>query len=525
MTTTRINPYDTRDPAGAQRGGGDSQRVAGLLDAVLGATQDQDGAPRRVEAERGSSGGRSLEAALRWYLRLNPGGPPPAGKAQLMRRINGDIAAIDRVLGRQLNAVLHHPRFQKLEASWRGLQYLTRQLDPQSHVHLRVLNVSWSALLRDFDRAIEFDQSQLFRKVYSQEFGTSGGEPFSVLLGDYSIRRQPQPGAPTDDIEGLRQVSQVAAAAFCPFIASVDPTMFGLDSFGELERPMDLRRIFRQPEYIKWRRLREAEDSRFLGLTLPRILMRLPYRNDGSRADAFTFEEDVAGEDASKYLWGAAVYAFGAVLLRAFRQSGWLADIRGVRQDADGGGLAPGLPTPFFRTDRPGIAARFSTDFIISPELEHDLCQLGFLPLCVCPDGDAAAFYSNSSIQLAKKFDSEFATANAKISSMLQYLLCVSRVAHFVKVIGRAKVGSFLEPSQCESFLNEWLHRYVMQNDDATAEIKAKYPLRDANVQVRAYPGKPGSYYCIIRMQPHFQFDELATSIQLTTELTPAAPG
>jgi type VI secretion system protein ImpD len=424
-----------------------------------------------------------------------------------------------------LNAVLHHPRFQKLEASWRGLEYLTRQLDGESHARIRVLNVSWAALLRDFDRAIEFDQSQLFRKVYSQEFGTAGGEPFSVLLGDFAIRRRPEAGAPTDDIEGLRQVAQVAAAAFCPFIASVDPTLFGLDSFADMERPMDLRRIFRQPEYLKWRRLRETEDARFLGLTLPRILMRLPYRNDGTRADAFTFEEDVTGSDGGSYVWGNAVYAFGGVLLRAFGQSGWLADIRGVRQDAEGGGVTPPLPTPSFRTDRPGVALKFAADFVISPELEHELCQLGFLPLCVCPDRDALAFFSNSSIQLPKKYDSDFATANAKISSMLQYLLCVSRVAHFVKVIGRSKVGSFLEPSQCETFLNEWLHRYVMQNDDATAEIKAKFPLRDANVQVRSYPGKPGSYYCTIRMQPHFQFDEMATSIQLTTELTPASPG
>jgi type VI secretion system ImpC/EvpB family protein len=325
-----------------------------------------------------------------------------------------------------------------------------------------------------------------------------------------------------DDLDALRNVSQVAAAAFAPFIASADPSLLGLDSFAELQRPMNLAEIFEQPEYAKWRSLRASEDSRFVGLTMPRILMRLPYKDESSRVDRFRFAEDTSGRGIGGYLWGNAAYAFGAVLIRAFSQSGWLADIRGVRRDLEEGGLVTGLPVESFGTDRQGVAIKSCTDVVITDVQENHISELGFMPLCQCKGTDYAAFYSNASIQKPATYDEQYATANAKISAMLQYMLCVSRVAHYLKVMGREKVGSFMEAQDCESFLNEWLQKYTTHDEDAPQEIKARYPLREARAEVREQPGKPGSYYCVVRLQPHYQLDNMASTIAMTTELAPA---
>ncbi|MFO0949003.1 MAG: type VI secretion system contractile sheath large subunit [Planctomycetota bacterium] len=277
---------------------------------------------------------------------------------QIARLLNRDIARIDALLTDQVNAILHHTSFQQLEASWRGLSYLVQQGEGVENLKIRVLNVSWKELTRDLDRAIEFDQSQLFKKVYSEEFDTPGGEPFSVLLGDYQIQHRIGPDHPMDDIAAMQAISQVAAAAFAPFIASSSPALFGLDSFTEMERPMDLGRSFEQLEYLKWRAFRDSEDSRFVGLTLPKTLMRLPYDDTSGRIDGFRFQEDVESPDRSKYLWGNAIYAFGAVLIRAFAESGWLADIRGVQRGIAGGGLVTGLPVHSFNTDAMGVALK-----------------------------------------------------------------------------------------------------------------------------------------------------------------------
>jgi type VI secretion system ImpC/EvpB family protein len=402
------------------------------------------------------------------------------------------------------------------------LQYLTSQITDAKLTKIRVLNVSWKELVRDIDRSIEFDQNRLFKKVYSEEFGTAGGTPFSVLIGDYELRPRPRPGQPMDDMAALQNISQVAAAAFAPFITSAHPSMLGLDSFAELQRPMDLEAIIEQPEFVKWRRLREEPDSRFLGLTLPRVLMRRPY-DQNSEPHGFVFREDVETQSTPKnYLWGNAVYAYGAVLLRAFTQSGWLADTRGVRQNSDEGGIVAGLPTHSVGTDTRGVSSKTSTEVAITDEQENELSELGLMPLCNCHDTEYSAFFSSPSIQKAQKYDDAEATKNAKISSMLHYMLCVSRIAHYVKVIGRDKVGSFMEASDCEAFLNDWLQKYVTQDDDAAPEIKAQYPLREAHVEIRSHPRKPGSYTCVIRMKPHYQLDDMSTAISLSTELAPA---
>jgi type VI secretion system ImpC/EvpB family protein len=449
----------------------------------------------------------------------------PRTRGRLARLLSRDIARLDALLGRQVNAVLHHPDFQRLEASWRGLRYLVEQVPEEVSVKVRVLNVSWKELTRDLGRAVEFDQSHLFRKVYGEEFGTPGGEPFGVLLGDYEVCHSLGPDHPIDDLRTLIDISSVAAAAFAPFVTAAHPSLLHLGSFTELEKPLNLEKAFEQLEYLKWRSFRHTEDARFVGLVLPRVLMRLPYADEGLRVDGFRFREDAGEADRSRYLWGTAVYAFGGVLVRAFAGCGWLADIRGARADASGGGLVTGLPVPSFPTDKPGIAPRGPTDAAITDFQEKELAELGLTPLCRCPDTDLAAFYGYPSVQKPRKYDEPAATANARLSAQLQYLLCVSRFAHYLKVIGRDKIGAFAGPGDCEAYLNRWLTAYVASSDEADQETKAQFPLREAQVQVREHPDRPGSYVCVMHLRPHFQLDEMITTVRLVTELTPGQPG
>ncbi len=382
---------------------------------------------------------------------------------------------------------------------------------------MRILDVSWKELARDLGRAIEFDQSQLFKKVYSEEYDTPGGEPFGVLLGDYEVRHRTDSEHRTDDLSTLRAVAGVAAAAFAPFVAAAHPALLDLTEFAELELPLNLERTFDQAEYLAWNAFRDTEDARFVGLTLPRVLMRPPYRDDGARADGFRFREEVGGPDRENYLWGNAAYAFGAVLARAFADSGWFAMIRG----GEGGGLAPGLPAPSFGLDRPGVAPRPPTDAVVTDAMEKEVGELGFIPLCACQDAGAAAFHGNQSVQKPAKFDEPAATANARLSAMLQYVLCAARFAHYIKVISREKLGSFTGPAECEEYLRRWLQNYTTANEDAGPDLKARHPLREARVQVRERPDKPGSYLCVAQLRPHFQLDQLSAGLKLVTELGP----
>jgi type VI secretion system ImpC/EvpB family protein len=489
---------------------------ASLLDAILDAPRAGDLLDQFLEAP-------PWEALLHWL------GPAfccrrPALKRQIALRLTRDIGRLDALLTRQVNAVIHHPSFQKLEASWRGLHYLVRQTPEGENIKVRVLNITWKELTRDLERAIEFDQSQMFKKVYGEEFGTPGGEPFSVLLGDYEVRHRPGPDHPMDDVATLGSISRVAAAAFAPFIAAAHPALLDLTSFTELELPINLGKTFQQLEYLKWKALRDTEDARFVGLTLPRVLMRLPYKDDASRVDGFRFREDVEGPDRKNYLWGNAAYAFGAILVRAFSEHSWTAAIRGYERGVVGGGLVTGLPVHGFGTDRASVGVKCSTEAIVTDAQEKELGELGFIPLCHCQDTELSAFYGNQSVQKPKVYDELPATVNARLSSMLQYMLCVSRFAHYVKVICRDKVGSFTGPSDCEDYLGNWLLKYTTSNEKAGMELKARYPLREGRVQVREIPGKPGNYMCVVHLRPHFQLDQMVTGVRLVTQLAPTQP-
>jgi type VI secretion system protein ImpD len=475
----------------------------------------------------------ALAPAICLWLGLDRGTAPRPSRSQITRQLSRDIARIDELIGMQLNSILHHPTFQKLEASWRGLSYLVDKLSESDAVKIRVLNVSWAELVQDQSRAMEFDQSQLFRSVYESEFGHPGGEPFGILIGDYEIQLRPSAEHPYDDLETLSKISGVAAAAFAPFVTGVHASFFGLDSFTELERPLEVSKIFDQLEYLKWRSFRQSEDARFVGLTLPRMLLRLPKESAVPGSRTLHFREEVGGPDRGKYLWGNSVYAFGGVVIRSFLSWGWPADIRGVRQGydesgmrmcTDDGGLVSGLPAHSFATDRTGVAVKCSTEVIITDAREKELEELGFIPMCHCQDTEFSAFYSNGSVQKPKKYDDLKATANARLSSMLQYILCVSRFAHYIKVISRDRIGSMTSPEDCEHYLDQWLRTYTTSNVNAGPEVKAKYPLRDAKVTVREHADKPGSYNCVVHLRPHFQLDQMFTTMKLSTELASGKP-
>jgi type VI secretion system ImpC/EvpB family protein len=463
------------------------------------------------------------KALAHWVGRDTLRGPDL--KQRVAQRLTRDIARLDSLLNRQVNAILHDPSFQKLEASWRGLRYLVDQVpEGEKKLQIRVLNATWKEVTRDLERAIDFDQSQLFRKVYGEEFGHPGGEPFGVLLGDYEIRHRPGPDHPFDDVSTLMAISSVAAAAFAPFVTGVHPSMLDVESFTELERPGDLSRTFDQLEYLKWRSFRRTEDARFVGLTLPHVLMRLPYQDSTARVDNFRFQEEVEEPNRKGYLWGNACYAFGAVLIRAFSQSGWLAAIRGVPRFkgelVEAGGLVTGLAAHSFSTDKSGTVPKCSTDVIITDAEEKALGDLGFIPLCYCQDTQMSAFYGNQSAQKPAKYDEVAATVNAGLSAMLQYMLCVSRFAHYLKVMARDRIGSFAAPSELEDYLRRWLARYTAAGDSATLETRARFPLREARVEVRELPDKPGTYTCVAHLRPHFQLDQMFAAVRLVTEVS-----
>lgn len=423
--------------------------------------------------------------------------------------INARIAEIDRLLSSQLNEIMHHEDFQKLEGSWRGLHHLVKNSLTGTQLKIRVMPVNKKELLKDFERALEFDQSALFKKIYEDEYGTFGGAPFGALIGDFEFGNHPQ------DLALLESISQVAAAAHAPFISAAASEMFGWDEFHEMTDVRDISKIFDRTEYAKWRSFRESEDSRYVGLTLPHVLGRVPYGSATKPTETFNFEEDVDGTDHKKYLWSNAAYAMGTRLTEAFSMHGWCVAIRGV----EGGGLVDGLPTHTFETDEGEVAMKCPTEVAITDRREKEFSDNGFIPLVHCKGTDYAAFFATQSCNKSKKYDTDAANANARLSSQLQYIFAVSRFAHYLKSMMRDKIGSFMSREEASRFLNRWISKFVLENDVAPAEQKAKYPLREARVDVTEIPGKPGAYRAVAFLRPHFQLDELSVSLRLVADL------
>jgi type VI secretion system protein ImpC len=427
--------------------------------------------------------------------------------------INDRIDQIDQLISSQLNEILHHPEVKKLEASWRGLHFLVMNTETSTRLKLRLFNVTQKELLNDLEKAVEFDQSVLFKKVYEEDYGTFGGHPFSVLMGDFEFGRHPQ------DIALLEKLSNVAAAAHAPFIAAASPRLFDMSSFTELAVPRDLAKVFESMELIKWRSFRASEDSRYVSLVLPHVLLRLPYGPETLPVEGMNYVEDVNGTDHGKYLWGNAAWALTQRVTDAFAKYGWCAAIRGV----EGGGAVEGLPAHTFTTSAGDLALKCPTEVAITDRREKELDGLGFISLCHKKNSDLAVFFGGQTTNLAKTYNTAEANSNARISAMLPYVLAASRFAHYLKVIMRDKIGSFMTRDNVQTYLNNWISDYVLINDNAPQEIKAQYPLREARVDVSEVAGKPGAYRATVFLRPHFQLEELTASIRLVATLPPPA--
>ncbi|MFO1066466.1 MAG: type VI secretion system contractile sheath large subunit [Pirellulales bacterium] len=435
------------------------------------------------------------------------------------KSIKKTIDALDEKISKQLAAVMHHADFQKLEGSWRGLHYLVSNTETSTMLKLRVLNVSKKDLQKDLENASEFDQSEFFKKIYTSEFGSPGGIPYGAMIGDFEFTKHPE------DIAMLRNISSVAASAFCPFIASSACQMFGFDDWTELNNPRDLAKIFESPEYIAWRSFRESEDSRFVVLTMPRTLARLPYGANTKQADGFQFEEVELGKDGKpktighdEYCWMSTAYVMGARLTDAFAQNGWCTAIRGH----EGGGKVENLPTHVVRAEDGDLELKCPTEILIPDRREKEISDLGFLPLCHYKDKDYAVFFGGQTTQKPKKYegkDGPDATANAAISARLPYIMATGRIAHYLKVIARDKIGSFMERSDCEKWLSNWIMNYVSADPSPDQIQKARYPLAEARIEVKEIPGQPGSYNAVAHLRPWLQFEELTTSLRMVAKI------
>lgn len=479
----------------------ETEEAVSLLDQAIGATKQTE--PDRVEELM-----RTLtEEALKGTVTFSK---------NLTVTFNKAIAAIDEKLSEQLSEIMHAEKFKKLEGSWRGLHYMVSNTLTGSDLKIRVMNVSKKVLAKDLAKAVDFDQSQTFKKIYENEFGMAGGEPYGALIGDYYFSNHP------DDNELLRNMSNVAAGAFAPFISSSDPSLFGMESFQELSKPRDLKQKFDSTEYMKWRGFRDTQDSRFVTLTMPRVLARVPYGEATKPIDEFAYEEapfDDSGNakpmEHDDYCWMNAAYALGARLTNAFSEYGWCTAIRG----AEGGGKVEDLPTHTFTSDDGDVDAMCPTEIGITDRREKELSDLGFLPLCHYKNTDYAVFFGAQSTQKPKIYDRPEATENAAISSRLPYLMATSRFAHYLKVMARDKIGSFMEAADCEAWLNRWIMNYVNAAEGASQDIRAKYPLKEAKIEVKEVPGSPGSYNAIAYLRPWLQFEELTTSMRLVARI------
>lgn len=434
----------------------------------------------------------------------------------LVATLNAAIKKIDQTISTQLAKVMHTESFKALEGTWRGLHYLVMNSETGSSLRIKALNVSKRELFKDLDKAVEFDQSQLFKKIYENEFGTPGGEPYGAMIGDFEFTNHPE------DVQMMLKISEVAAAAFCPFISSASASLMGFDNWSELANPRDLEKIFDSVEYAKWKSFRESDDSRFLCLTMPRVLARLPYGSATLSIEEFNYEETPLkdGQPTTQlphqdYCWMNAAYVLGTRITEAFANYGWTTAIRG----AEGGGKVDNLPLHVFATDDGDIDSQCPSEIAITDRREAELSKLGFLPLCHYKNTNYSVFFGGQTVQKPLKYDRPEATANAAISARLPYILASSRFAHYLKVMARDKIGSFMEATDCEKWLNRWVNNYVNANADSNQDLKAKYPLAEARIAVKEIPGQPGCYNAVAWMRPWLQLEELTTSLRMVAKI------
>ncbi|QEL19454.1 type VI secretion system contractile sheath large subunit [Limnoglobus roseus] len=468
-----------------------------LIDQVIAATKPQD----TSEASRAKD---YLKQFLDQVVQ-----PGAVVSKDVETNIKTWIGEVDKKLSAQVNKIMHTPEFQKLESTWRGLHYLVNQSETGESLKIRVLNVTKREVLKDLEKAAEFDQSTLFKRLYEEEYGQLGGNPYGMIVGDYEFGR----GA--EDVSLLKMMSQVAAAAHAPFVAGTSPKMFGLDNWTDLPKPRDLAKVFDSVDYAPWKSFRESPDSRYVALTMPRVLARLPYGEEYKKVDAFNFEEDVDGTDHAKYNWMNAAWAYAARITDSFSKYGWMARTRGV----EAGGKVEGLPVHTFPTDDGDIAMKCPTEIAITDRREYELSQLGFLPLLHHKDRDFAVFMGAQSCQKPQQYMDPAANSNAELSAKFNLLLCTSRFAHYLKVMARDKIGSFMDAGSCAAWLNDWIRNFVVDPAGASEDTLANRPLSEARVDVQPVAGKPGWFEAVAYLKPHYQFEGISTSMRLVAEV------
>jgi type VI secretion system protein ImpC len=435
--------------------------------------------------------------------------------ADVTKTISAFIAEIDKKLSEQINQIMHHEDFKALEGTWRGLHHLVNNTETDETLKIRVLNVSKTDLkktLKKFE-GTAWDQSPIFKKLYEEEYGSPGGQPYACLVGDYHFDHGPE------DVKMLANMAQVAAAAHAPFLAGAAPSVMAMDSWQELSNPRDLTKIFQAPDYAAWRSFRDSADSRYVALAMPRFLSRLPYGAKTVPVEDFDFEEDTEGADHSKYIWSNAAYAMASNVTRSFKTYGWCARIRG----AESGGMVEGLPVHTFPTDDGGVDMKCPTEIAITDRREAELAKNGFMPLCHYKNTDYAVFIGAQSLQKPATYDDPDATANANLAARLPYLFATCRFAHYLKCMVRDKIGSFKERSDMEMWLNKWINQYTCDSK-ADEEMKARYPLAEAKVEIKEVAGNPGYYTSKFWLRPHYQLEGLTVSLSLVSKL-PSAKG
>ncbi|MGO4872120.1 MAG: type VI secretion system contractile sheath large subunit [Roseiarcus sp.] len=433
-------------------------------------------------------------------------------KGDVIDTIEEMITRLDEKLSAQMNEILHASEFQKLESTWRGLHYLVYNSETDATLKIRVMNVSKTELYRNLKLypGARWDQSPLFKKVYEQEFGQLGGEPYGALIADYHFSH-----APTD-VQLLRDLSKVSSAAMAPLIAGADPNLLGMDSWTELMNPRDVGKLMDTPDYAAWKGLRDSVDARYVALCMPRVLARLPYGAKSEPVEEFAFEEDTDGHTGAKYGWMNAAYAMAANINRAYKEYGWTVRIRGVQS----GGEVINLPTHTFPTDDGGVDLKCPTEIAITDRREAELSKAGLISIIHRKNTDKAAFIGAQSIYKPKVFDKPEATAADNLSSRIPYMFAVSRFAHYLKCMVRDKIGSTKERDQLEKWLNEWITLYVDGDPkNSTEEIKARLPLAAAKVTVVENEENPGYYTAHFYLRPHFQLEGMDIGMSLVSKL------
>lgn len=433
-----------------------------------------------------------------------------------IRTIEAIIAELDQKLSQQINAILHHADFQALEGAWRGLQHLVSNTETDANLKIRVMNISKAELGKTIKKfkGSSWDQSPLFKKLYEEEFGSPGGQPYGAIVGDYHFDHSPP------DVEILRGVAQIAAAAHAPFITGAAPSVMNMESWQELANPRDVTKLFSTAEYAAWNSLRNSEDAQYLGLAMPRFLSRQPYGSKTNPVEGFSFEEDTSGADHSKFTWANSAYAMGTNITRAFKTYGWCARIRG----AESGGVVQNLPVHTFPTDDGGVDMKCPTEIAITDRREAELARNGFMPLSHWKNTDYAVFVGAQSLQKPQEYDDPDATANANLAARLPYLFATTRFAHYLKCMVRDKIGSFKEKDEMKQWLNEWIRQFTCDSG-SSEDTKARRPLGEASVEVEEIPGNPGYYSSKFFLRPHYQLEGLTVSLRLVSKLPSGKSG